>query len=259
MLAPIADRLATLIEERSGWEGHTLERGGVDRFVAVARLLPDPPAAVLDVGCGTGILVDALRERGYQAEGMDTDETVMQKMVGPHREGAIEVIPHEDASFDVVVATEVLEHLPVDIYDEARRELGRVAGRQVIVTVPNAEPLESASTRCPSCSCIYSIHGHVRRFDRGTMADLIPGFRLSYVGTTGPYKLRHRSVEWYVRRRLLGSWPKQPGAICPQCNFQQPGARSAGVTARSGAGRLLRVAAGIPWQRWCLVAAYERG
>jgi SAM-dependent methyltransferase len=253
----LAERLDELIRDRSGWEGHTLERGGVARFVAAAYQLPPAPATVLDVGCGTGVLVDALNEAGYQAEGVDSDEAVMGVMAGPHRVGTIDALPYADASFDVVVAAEVLEHLPVDIYAVALGELARVARRRVIITVPNAEPLDAASTRCPQCACIYSVHGHVRRFDKRTMGPLIPGYRLIAVDTTGPYKLRHRSVEWYVRRRLLGRWPAQPGAVCPQCGFRQPGTREPGISAGSTAGRVMRAIAGFPWQRWCLVAAYE--
>ena len=249
--------IETLIEDRKD-AGHA--RLGADdaaRFQSAARLLPDPPASVLDAGCGVGALTDWLADRGYEAAGIDTDGELMERMTAPHRVASIADLPFGDGSFDAVVTSEVLEHLSVEVYEAARAELGRVARSVIVVTVPNAESLESASTRCPQCRCTYSIHGHVRSFDAQTLSTLIPGWRLVSTEQVGPWKARHWSIEWIVRRRLLGRWPAQPGVVCPQCQYQQPGTIAAG--GRSGAlGRAARMLASAPWRhRWWLSARYE--
>lgn len=193
--------------------------------------------------------------------GVDVDESLMARMAAPHVVASIDSLPFADGAFDAVVASEVLEHLPVDVFERSRSELSRVAGRVIVVTVPNSESLESASTRCPKCGCIFSIHGHVRRFDRQTLDGLFPGWHLSAAEQIGPWKARHRSVEWIVRRRLLGRWPAQPGVACPQCQYRQPGNGSAsGGAGRSGAlSRAVRLMAAAPWRsRWWLSAKYER-
>ena len=251
-------RLAHLVRTRSGLGGHALEESDIDRFVATVARLPQPPASVLDLGCGTGVLVDVLGELGYITLGIDTDETAMAAMAQPHLVGDIAALPVEDRAYDVVVLNEVIEHLPVEAYRRGIAEAARVARHRIIVTVPNAESLESASTRCRQCGCVFSIHGHVRRFDRDAMAGLFPGYELSSIGTVGPYKLRHRTVEWFLRRRLLGRWPAQPGSLCPQCGFRQPGAASARHGRSNPIGRLARWAYAMPWERWWLVAQYDR-
>ncbi len=238
--------------------GHVLEQGDVDRFVSTIRRLPDPPASVLDVGCGTGVLVDAIGELGYESVGMDSDEAAMAAMERPHIVADIADIPAPDRSYDVVILNEILEHLPMGVFDGALAEAGRVARHRVIVTVPNAESLESATTRCPQCEGTYSIHGHVRRFVRGDLAALFPAFEISPIETVGPYKLRHRWLEWYLRRRLLGWWPPQPGAVCPQCGFRQEGVRGVRESGRGRLVRLARLALAVPWSRWWLVASYDR-
>jgi hypothetical protein len=163
-------------------------------------------------------------------------------------------------SFDTVVANEVLEHLPIDAYRAAREELARVASRSIVVTVPNAEPLDAATTRCPGCSCIYSLHGHVRRFEAKDLADLLPGFELVTVTTTGPFKVRHRFIEWHLRRRFLGLWPARAGATCPQCGLIQAGQPASTELGASGSalGKAARTLLGFPWSRWWLVAVFRR-
>jgi len=240
--------------------GHArLNADDAARFRSAARLLPPVPATVLDVGCGVGVLSDWLAGRGYAVTGVDTDEALMARMETPHRVASIDALPFEDRSFDAVVASEVLEHLPVEVFERSRGEMARVARTAIVVTVPNAESLESASTRCPACGCTYSIHGHVRRFDEGTLRELLPGWRLGELEQVGPWKARHRSVEWVVRRRILGRWPAQPGAICPQCQYRQPGAASRAAGGGNALSRAARLAASAPWrERWWLSARYER-
>lgn len=232
------------------------------RFRSAARLLPPAPATVLDVGCGVGVLSDWLAGQGYAVTGVDTDEALMERMKAPHRVASIDALPFEDGSFDALVVSEVLEHLPVEVFERSRGEMARVARTAIVVTVPNAESLESASTRCPACGCTYSIHGHVRRFDVALLRDLLPGWRLAELDQVGPWKARHRSVEWVVRRRLLGRWPAQAGATCPQCQYRQPGASAAAGEGGGGGGalsRAVRLVASAPWrQRWWLSARYER-
>jgi SAM-dependent methyltransferase len=229
------------------------------RFRSAARLLPPAPATVLDVGCGVGVLTDWLAGRGYAVTGVDTDAVLMERMAAPHRVASIDALPFEDRSFDAVVASEVLEHLPVQVFERSRGEMARVARTAIVVTVPNAESLESASTRCPACTATYAIHGHVRRFDEDVMRDLLPGWRLAQLDEVGPWKARHRSLEWVIRRRLLGRWPAQPGAVCPQCQYRQPGDPSRGEGGGGALSRAVRLLASAPWQqRWWLSARYER-
>jgi len=253
MHRPLPEMLATRRSPRGQLYGPTL----ADRFKATAAVLPALPASVLDAGCGAGILTDYLAELGYQAIGADIASATMEQMASPHVTASIDTLPFGDRSFDAVVASEVLEHLPVDVYEGALNEIGRVARACVVVTVPNRESLESASTRCPKCGCVYSLYGHVRRFDESTLALLLPGWRLARLDQAGPYKARHRSLEWIVRRRLLGRWPKAAGLQCPQCRFRQPGVPPLETQALTD-GPLKRLA-GAPWRdRWWLVAKYER-
>lgn len=255
-----AEAATRLMVERSGVGGHFLTSMDVERFTATAAMLDPAVVTVLDVGCGLGVLTDALAEVGYEALGVDIDRTLLVHVQAPTAEASIADLPFSDGAFDAVIANEVLEHLPADSYELARTELARVAAKQVIITVPNCESLQSATTKCPQCWCVYSVHGHVRRFDDRLIERILPGWELRRLGRCGPYKRRHASVEWVVRRRLFGRWPTMPEAQCPQCGYTQPGHRPGTESTPAGvSSRAINLLVGFPWQRWWTVADFRPG
>ena len=81
---------------------------------------------ILDVGCGTGANLEMLRKFG-EAEGVDVSDEALEfckaKGLKVHK-GLAESLPFEDASFDLVTALDVVEHLDND--SEGLREMRRV-------------------------------------------------------------------------------------------------------------------------------------
>jgi 2-polyprenyl-6-hydroxyphenyl methylase/3-demethylubiquinone-9 3-methyltransferase len=82
---------------------------------ARARLIPPAPgpgAQLLDVGCGGGLL--APHVHGYRHVGVDLSLPGLAVAAEHGVEGVhadVAALPFEDASFDVVVAGEILEHV----------------------------------------------------------------------------------------------------------------------------------------------------
>ena len=84
------------------------------------------PKRVLDAGCAIGMLVEALRERGVDAQGIDVSSYAIHsapEALRPYlREGSI-ARPFGER-FDLIVCIEVLEHMPAD---EAERAIANIA------------------------------------------------------------------------------------------------------------------------------------
>jgi SAM-dependent methyltransferase len=98
-------------------------------------------ARVLDVGTGTGTNLRMLRGLRYSVvEGLDFSDDAIRwcasKGLGPVRLGSVEDMPFEDRSFDLVLATDIIEHVDDDRL--ALAEIARVLapGGTALITVP---------------------------------------------------------------------------------------------------------------------------
>lgn len=72
------------------------------------------PGSVLDAGCAWGFLVEALRQRGVEAYGIDLSEYAIQNVHPQVRPycwvgSVVDPLPRD---YDLIVCIEVLEHLP---------------------------------------------------------------------------------------------------------------------------------------------------
>jgi SAM-dependent methyltransferase len=99
-----------------------------------------PPARVLSVGCGNGVDVLTLRERGYTSFGSDICFSGYPGKYFAIASGA--ALPFGSEQFDSVVALEVIEHVDADGKGHRRHfaeELQRVTRRGgfVLIATPN--------------------------------------------------------------------------------------------------------------------------
>lgn len=97
---------------------------------------------VLDAGCGEGFTLTRLsvNKIGKKLEGVDfsEDSILIGKKIHPHitlNIGDIYKLPYKNDSFDLVISTEVLEHLSKP--EEAFREILRVSKKYCLLSVPN--------------------------------------------------------------------------------------------------------------------------
>ncbi len=118
---------------------------GTIHVQSLSRTL-QPGSRILDVGCGRGVLLGALANRGHEVHGMDVSETAVD---GADPRADIRVAPcltnvgYPDRHFDQVILWHVLEHLcnPREVLKEINRILK--PGGQVIVAVPNFSSLQA--------------------------------------------------------------------------------------------------------------------
>jgi SAM-dependent methyltransferase len=101
--------------------------------------------ACIDVGCATGFVVEALRELGIAAEGVDGSQYAIDHAAAGARGHVRRAdlrrrLPFTDGQAELVIALETLEHLEPKDVDEALRELARITSGYVLATIPSFGP-----------------------------------------------------------------------------------------------------------------------
>ncbi len=198
-----------------------------ERIEKMVQMVPEDVETVADLGCGSGFFVQRLRET-RKVVGLDWSREALKKLNGNGVVGEIQHTPFRDGSFDMVVCSEVLEHLPVDDFTCAINELRRLVKRWLFITVPYEEELESYFSKCADCGCIYHAHRHVRSFNIGKLLSYFPGFEMKTWETFG-------QVEWIGRLEAkiwhgIGNhWVVTETGRCPQCGSGNKVAPDRGV------------------------------
>jgi SAM-dependent methyltransferase len=225
--------------------GGRYEEEAAERYAFVrallSRLVP-PPADLVELGAAPGNQSLGLARAGYRvtavdlglAEWSDRPQGAMTEMLGA---AGIELVewdleqtpyPLEDESFDVVVLTEVLEHLrefPARALEEARRILRH--GGLLVLTTPNAAYVRNRM-RLMAGRSVYTpmrdwLHGlpharHAREYTRSELELLISHAGLEPVVVTGRHFYRtggRRSLAARTAKLLIDAIAQRAPTLGP--------------------------------------------
>jgi SAM-dependent methyltransferase len=151
------------LEDRHWW--FRARRRVISSLLSRAALPPSP--RILDAGCGTGRNLLEFGKLG-RATGVDVSPQAVDfcrgRGVEDVRQAAVEDLPFDADSFDVLLATDVIEHVDDDV--AVLRELRRVAAgdARLILTVPAYQWLWSSHDE--------SVH-HRRRYTAGRLRERV--------------------------------------------------------------------------------------
>jgi 2-polyprenyl-3-methyl-5-hydroxy-6-metoxy-1,4-benzoquinol methylase len=157
MAEAILTELSALIHRHPWWRART-------RLVLslLRRHTINPPARVLDAGCGWGVTLEALERHAYRASGLDVSLRALERLDQSDRH-LIEAdltrpfspVNVAHSAFDAVLALDVIEH--VDDDQGVVTNLGRLVrpGGIFIATVPALPELYSE---------FDDVQGHRRRY-----------------------------------------------------------------------------------------------
>jgi len=143
----------------------------------IARLGLPPEAPVIDIGTGTGSGLRMLRDIGFKNVcGVDASDDAIRfvtaKGLGPVERGSITSVPVADASQQLVVATDVIEHVDDDL--RALKEVARVLAPQgfALITVPTFMSLWGLQDERARHKRRYRLSPLLRLLDQAGLAPL---------------------------------------------------------------------------------------
>jgi SAM-dependent methyltransferase len=166
-----------------------LHPGGRAELDSAAMYLPAPtePSRLLDVGCGSGVVLARMQALGWQVEGVEPDpraaEAARTKGV-PVRVGTLEPQGFPANHFDAVHSAHVLEHVhdPLRLLRESYRILK--PGGTLITITPNVESW--GHRQFGSSWLILDPPRHLVLFSRLTLRQAAEqaGFKIKRLSTT---------------------------------------------------------------------------
>jgi SAM-dependent methyltransferase len=144
---------------------------------------------LLNIGCGNGYLEARAQGRRWQVVSVDPDQKSVNRLSSmgiDARCGSITALPVAAASMDVVICTEVFEHLTQETLELGLKEIKRVLvpGGALIGTVPYRENLQENEVFCPHCNTVFHRWGHHQSFDEVKMRAVLG--REFYLRTVKP-------------------------------------------------------------------------
>jgi ubiquinone/menaquinone biosynthesis C-methylase UbiE len=178
-----------------------------------------PGTKVLNIGVGSGYLESLLKARDVDVYCLDPSASSVRRMneqvvmEGHARQGYSHENPFPDLFFDVVIMTEVIEHIQKDHLDATILEVRRVlkSGGRFVGTVPYKENLRSNEVFCPNCSMEFHRWGHLHSFDLDSVRTLLErnGMTVKKAYTSAfpdfsrpKFKLLLRAIFRYVLGRI---------------------------------------------------------
>ena len=108
----------------------------VSYYYQINETLSLSPKNILEIGTGDGVYKDYITHNtNIEYKNLDIAEDLKPDVLG-----SVDSIPLPDNSFDLVVAFEILEHLPFDKFEKSLLEISRVSKESIILSLPHFGP-----------------------------------------------------------------------------------------------------------------------
>lgn len=155
------------------------------RINGLLAMLPRECESALEIGSRDCYITTRLVEVFDRVTALDLELPVITHERIVPVQGDVTQLGFEDHSFDVVICTEVLEHINPGLLQTACDELSRVAAKYVFIGVPYKQDIRVARTKCMSCGKRNPPFGHLNAFDENKLCrhfHQLSTERIEYVG-----------------------------------------------------------------------------
>ena len=168
---------------------------------------------VLELGCADGRIIDRI-DADYKI-GIDIVIKPLRNVTTKVYASNISDLPFDDNSFDLVISTEVLEHLDAKTFHKALKEMNRVSSKHIVISVPYREQLIQLLAKCPSCRKYYHAFLHKRSFSDNDFVELFPDFKIE---KSFKYGTKSNIPRFLLKLKYItGSYFVTKIGLCPYC------------------------------------------
>lgn len=185
-----------------------------DTYWSVCKALSQIPdidkgkGTILEIGSGMGYLTYSLKEAGYDVQGLDISKTAVELAKANYGNYYIsgdlfEYARNNENKYDVVLLTEVIEHIDAPIHFIAAIMRLLKAGGKAIITTPNKSTYPSDiiwETEMPPIHCWWFSEGSLSYIAEQT------GAKLEFIDFSEYYHNKYRPV--YLNQIRDAACPK---------------------------------------------------
>lgn len=170
-------------------------------FRKFIKKLAGKPTRVLDIGCGSGWTRDLNHEELFFVD-LSLRNLLILK---PGSSGTVVAdacyLPFKTGSMDLVIASEIMEHL--NSPDYAAKEILRVLenGGKAIVSTPYKEKLRY--TLCIHCNHVTPMNAHLHSFDKDALLSFFPDVKKRHLLFGSKVLVLLRAPRLFYRLPLL--------------------------------------------------------
>ena len=206
------------------WKEGVLDNAeNLERISITMEMIPESVTTLADIGCGNGLFLNSLQQKRPQLEleGVDRSEEALKYVKTKKHIADIVELDLPDNSYDCVCCLQVLEHLPVPVYEESLHELARISKKYLLISVPFDEDLEEKMTICPSCLTRFNANLHLRKYSETDFRSMFLKqefncIQTNFAGKTLSFKF-HKEYRNLFFPALNKKWISP---ICPICGYK---------------------------------------
>ena len=184
------------------------------------EIIPDECVTIADIGCGNGAITNVLAEK-LNVVGIDFSRVALKCLSTKASPivGSADQLPIRDKSADVVLSSELLEHLTNELFLKAVSEIKRTSKRYVLISVPNNEKLRRRYTKCSFCGSEFHIYGHLRSFSLKTLAGFFDEYSVKFFTVCGALEEKPFNWIYFMKNKLANSYffVNTVSIMCPNC------------------------------------------
>lgn len=214
--------------EKFDWDNAQLDKKIQDKIDLIINTIPQEVRTIIDVGCGDGTISNELNKK-FNVTAIDRSFNALSFVKTKKIQSSADLLSVKSKITDLVFSSEMIEHLPANIFANAVSELKRISNKYIFLTFPNDENIEKQVTQCTQCMYNFNKSYHLRSLNINKIEKLFHEYN---VVTQFEYGLKIRDYS-----KILSSlkhkftpptawipsfWtPNQKrSTMCPNCNHE---------------------------------------
>ena len=163
--------------ENFDWESSNLAERLRQKIEIIKSLIPKDVVTIADIGCGDGSISNRLA-KDYKLFAFDRSKNALKYLTTHKAQASADFLPLKTNSVDLLFSSELIEHLPNNIFELAIQEFKRVAKKYILLTFPNNENIEKNLVQCTNCMHFFNKSYHLRSINQVIVESLFDEFNI---------------------------------------------------------------------------------